>query len=45
MVKVRELVSQDLWTMTKETEIIRPDRWAENASKRLQVNFFVLYNV
>lgn len=40
MIRVREAVSQDLWTMTRKTDIIIPDRWAENASKRLQVGGF-----
>jgi hypothetical protein len=38
MSKVRESVSHDLWTMTRKTDLIIPERWAENASRRLQVH-------
>ncbi|CAL8142730.1 unnamed protein product [Orchesella dallaii] len=36
MVRVREAVSEDLWQMTRKTDIIIPKNWTANASKRLQ---------
>lgn len=37
MTKVRETVTQYLWTMTQNTQLIREDVWLQNTTHRLQV--------
>lgn len=36
MTKVREAVTAHLWTMTKSADVIIPEIWLENTTRRLQ---------
>lgn len=40
MTQVRQAVTQYLWTMTKNTHLIREEIWLQNTTYRLQVHFY-----